>query len=281
VETEGEGIFDKFRPAATETVNRTPFQSALYGGNTEKITIATVLPFSKSRKLCGFATAVVKHTENCLRENAGYPNRLHDYELSPDLRSTIAAFVRSNALGLLKQPKAAMFSRVENRFSNQETLRSILIRCEPDEKKALESAVKRGAVTLDPEIVEHVNHLSQRFLGDALLFCKEAAWYVADDYAEDLNSLFSQLIKDGPDVWQIFLSRLSDTQRQILAAIASLKPFSDEIRQLSGSRAALETVLHSINDISRKTLGEHLIEMNGIPPMLHLDDAVLLQRVLA
>jgi len=281
LETEGLGILEKYSPDATETVRRVPFQGALCLGITEEIPIATVLPFTKSRKLRDFASAVVKHTENCFRELAGYSGRLQNYELSPDLRSTISTFIRTNAASLIKPPKSGVFVRVENRFSNRDTLRSILIRCSADELEAIRSALGRGGVGIPAEIVEYVNQLARRFLGDALFFCKEAAWYVADDYQEDLGLLLSHSGKDIPGVWQKLMSHLSDTQRRILAAVASQKIFSDEIRQLSGSRAALETVFHSINDLARKTLAEDLIDTAAIPPRINRDDAELIQRLLA
>jgi len=280
IETEGLGIFDKFAPAATETVCRMPFQGALYAGDAREITIGTLLPYSKSGKLRDFASAVIKHTENCFRELAGYSGRLQNYELSPDLRSAITAFIRNNAASLVKPPKTGVFSRVENRFSNHDALRSVLVRCSADEKEAIQSAAGQGGVAIPAEIIEYVNQLACRFLGDALLFCKQAAWHVVDDYLEDLNSLLSQPAKIDPGLWQKFLSQLSDTQRRILAAIASQKIFSDEIRQLSGSRSALETVFHSINDLSRKTLGEDVIETWAIPAKINRDDAELIERLL-
>lgn len=79
-EKEGKGIFQKFRPQQTQ-ITRRVFQSAIYSGEQDTISIAHIYPYASYTPLRKFLTGVVKHTENLLRQYYGFSGRLQVKDL--------------------------------------------------------------------------------------------------------------------------------------------------------------------------------------------------------
>jgi len=108
VRARGSGVFRAFRPGSSTRLRRYPYQSAVYGGPAREITVATVIPYSRHVPLRAFLNAVVKHTENKLRELTGFRGRLRGYALEPDVRDTIDGFIAASSLAIVPPPPPPM-----------------------------------------------------------------------------------------------------------------------------------------------------------------------------
>lgn len=83
------GIFDVFKPRASRAIQRYPFNAAIYSGRSNTITIANVFPYREHPPLRQFITAVVKHTENRLRDIKKFKGQLRGYSIDPEVRALI------------------------------------------------------------------------------------------------------------------------------------------------------------------------------------------------
>lgn len=90
-EKDGKGIFQKFRPKQQTQIRRSVFQSAVYDGDQNTITIAYVYPYANHSPLRKFLTGVVKHTENLLRQHYGFAGRLKVTDLPRRVAGVIEA----------------------------------------------------------------------------------------------------------------------------------------------------------------------------------------------
>ena len=92
------GILERFGlPPAP--LRRQPFQGALYATPATEIELAKVPPYSQHQPLCGFLTALVKYTENRLREARDYGGRLRGYSLDPEIQAVIDAAIAAACRG--------------------------------------------------------------------------------------------------------------------------------------------------------------------------------------
>jgi hypothetical protein len=95
----GQGIWLFHRPRRYALLKRLPFHDALYSGRTRLINFGSALPYSEQAALRSLITAVVKHTENILREQRGFRGRLRSYQL-PD---QLADMINQSLLGVGKR----------------------------------------------------------------------------------------------------------------------------------------------------------------------------------
>jgi len=92
VKKTGKCIFQLFKPENITKQNRLPFANALYYGEVKTVTIEQY-SYAGHLPLRSFFTAVVKHTENKLRELKGFRGRLKGYNLDNDVKIVIDSFV--------------------------------------------------------------------------------------------------------------------------------------------------------------------------------------------
>lgn len=104
------GIFDFFRPMNTEPVRRPLFRSARYGSAHDVVVRANVYPYTTYPPLREFLTAIVKHTENRLRERNGYRSKLRGYTLDPVIQVIIDDTLGYQPVKGADVPKAATTS---------------------------------------------------------------------------------------------------------------------------------------------------------------------------
>ena len=127
-EKDGAGIFEKFRPGSPSVVQRHPFQSGVYAGRRNLTTIATVFRYSHCAGLRTFLTAVIKHSENCLRELRGYRGRLRGYGLPPEIKPIIEEFVRALSIPPpVRQKVVVDLTRVEELTRDSDRVREMLL----------------------------------------------------------------------------------------------------------------------------------------------------------
>ncbi|MCB0016360.1 MAG: TerB N-terminal domain-containing protein [Anaerolineales bacterium] len=89
-ETE-KGIFERYQPKNKMRIQRSVFQSALYTGPQKMITVAQVYPYTTHKPLRMFLTAIVKRTENHLRQHYRFSGRLKE----PQIPGRFATIIES------------------------------------------------------------------------------------------------------------------------------------------------------------------------------------------
>jgi len=231
--TSGAGVFETYRPRGSTRVQRYPFQSAVYAGPEKEIAVATVVPYSKHVPLRSFLTPVVKHSENRLREIAGYRGRLRGYALDPGIQAVLDAYFAE-----LPQAAPLPTARVVIDLARLAQLRK-----ESEEVRAMLGATGDEPT---PEMPETVGPTRQ----DASFIERPAG--TADHLLTDLqpvHRILSGLSRDE----RLLLDHLRDggwevedgSLRQVMAGIL------------------LEPVVERINGLSYEELGDILIASEG------------------
>jgi len=77
-------LFDQHQPKVARAIERVAFAGARYEGSKSLIKVADVYPWSSSESLAAALQQVMKYTENLLREQAGFKQRLRGIEISPN-----------------------------------------------------------------------------------------------------------------------------------------------------------------------------------------------------
>ncbi len=275
--TAGVGVFDLFRPHAMETVRRDLFRSAVYDASPRPLVTTAVVPYSKHRPLRAFLTALVKHTENRLREVAGYGGRLRGDALEPAIQAVVdedlgvrarsgpapAAMPGAGGTGTAPPPRVAI--------DMDEVLR---LRRESDEVRRMLLGGVEAADAADPEPLPAMATATPggtqadlgRSRGDATLSRSgedpgEAAIPLENPLEDPLEDPLDHLSDDAPaDPLEAFVARLGDDERRLLDAMATRgwRADADELRRALPGRF-LEPLIDRVNDLAIASLGDVLI----------------------
>jgi len=87
------GILKTYGPKSAKSENITIFEDARCPNRYRRLTV-TVKPYSKNKKLRGYITELVRHSENVLREIKGFRGRLQGVTLDNETAKLIEAFLR-------------------------------------------------------------------------------------------------------------------------------------------------------------------------------------------
>jgi len=77
----GKSLFEYYRPEKTLEIQRQPFAGAVYEGQRDKITLATVSSWDHADGLQNVITSILKHTENRLRRQHSFRGTLRGIDL--------------------------------------------------------------------------------------------------------------------------------------------------------------------------------------------------------
>ena len=116
------GLLDLFRPERTVTIERQPYQSARYSGEVQKISIGPIVPYSEHAPFADFLAGVLKHTENRLRERAGYSGRLRGIALEPEAQRVIDELILGPVSTPVTPPALPQRPRVQIDLSRVQAL---------------------------------------------------------------------------------------------------------------------------------------------------------------
>lgn len=116
------GLLDLFRPERTVTIERQPYQSARYSGEVQKISIGPIAPYSEHAPFGDFLAGVLKHTENRLRERAGYSGRLRGIALEPEAQRVIDELILGPVSAPVAPPALPLRPRVQIDLSRVQAL---------------------------------------------------------------------------------------------------------------------------------------------------------------
>jgi hypothetical protein len=311
------GIFDAFKPPTVVTMRRELFRSAIYGGQRTPVVSVTVVPYTRHAPLRTFLTAVVKHTENRLRELKRFEGRSHVVSLDPAVQLVI-----DKALGVL--PKAGTTVRPividmgkvdEVRKESDEVLRMLLAETESTAPAdAASPPLGDRAVVPSPQIVinmERVEMLAresdevQRLLLDGIEEANAAGIEFVpvtppaatrganpQDVPPHGSSAFTSsehpvagitaIPGDLPEEWSAFVTALTEDQRLTLRAVIELSDPMPEIRGVADRSGFMPSVLiDSINELALDTLGDYVIVADREPPTIEEQQRDRLERIVA
>jgi len=238
--TTGTRIFDLFRPSEPNAIRRYPFQSAIYAGPEREIKLGTVVPYSSHPPLREFLTAIVKHTENRLRELKGFRGKLRGYVLEAEIESIIDRFISGAATHIAPPPPPPKveidIGRVKDLAADSQEIR----------KRLLEQGEEAGPSPPSRRPVE-----SSMLQPSASLQIKRPA--------ETPEGLLTEL----EEVHQI-LAQLSAEEKRIVATLASSGWEMEEaaVAQVL-PEVFVEPLIDHINTLSLDALGDHLIVTEG------------------
>ena len=230
------GIFEKYRPPSRVKVERFPFQGAIYKDSfQEMILLGTVTPYSRYAPLSEFLGAVIKETENRLREKHKFPGRLGGYQLAPEIRKAVERTVKAERGAAAAVPITVDTRRVQD-----------LLR-ESDEVK--EMILRYSAPARDENFPE-----SQK-----------------NDQAPGVSTTghLRDKLARLPQDWREFASKLKAHQIEVLKALLLKEnPVSQIIRISRESSLMPEALIDSLNEISLETIGDLIVDCSHSPPAI-------------
>lgn len=308
----GKGIFEWFKPDCSTTIRRQPFRSAIYVGSKSEIIIATILPYTQHQPLRDYLTALVKHTENKLRELKNYNGRLRGYLLDPATEAVIDQFIMGVAYRIAPLPKP----RVEIDLAEVERLRQEssqvfhLLQIAPEETSA--SGFKSQQATLpspsgikiESDELDRLTKETDRLF--ALLQVDETKTEKTDNGKHDpdiigssehehqhavsfvpgsgsgsaLDIPFAQLNHELPPEWAAFASQLANYQLRILEALITKSDPTATISQIAEVRITMpEPLLDEINELAQGTVGDIIIETIPLPHVSDTEYLAFIQKI--
>jgi hypothetical protein len=252
--TSSGGIFDFFRPKHTEPVRRPLFRSARYGSAQDVVVRANVYAYSTYPPLREFLTAIVKHTENRLRERNGYGSKLRGYVLDPAIQQVIDITIGYQSAKGSVPPKAATtraatspqvvinMARVEELQQESDEVQRLLL----EGRESIESEepgnddTSPGAMSpLPPLPIATISPLREELAGSG------------DD---------PSLQGDPGDPVRTFFASLNQDERQLVDAIVRREQgmAASELRQEHPGQL-LEPLMDHVNELAVTLLGDMLI----------------------
>ncbi|SDH52669.1 TerB N-terminal domain-containing protein [Desulfosporosinus hippei] len=232
------GMLDMFQPSQREKIQHAPFRSAVHCYDAgRQITLETI-PYTRHKPLREFLTAVIKHTENKLREAKGYKGRLRGYGLESEIRIWIDDYLASEIEGLEPATKSSLKieldpSKIDQLIKDSNKVRDMLIIAE---------------IEVQPEDKEVPRPGREKT--------------VAGNIERPLGTPV-QLLTDLEPVHQL-LEELDDQQLGLLRAFAeNLWVLEDSILSGLFPDLLIDSVVDNINELSLQHLGDLLIAVEG------------------
>lgn len=137
-------LFDQQRPTVTRILARPPFADARFDGPKAPIKVAELHPWFGVAPLASTLQQVIKHSENYLRQEAGFRGRLRGIELPADWR---AAIERALTQPAPRREITIDLSRVAALQSDADGLRERLLVAETEPPSAAPSVTTKPPVT--------------------------------------------------------------------------------------------------------------------------------------
>lgn len=354
------GMLDLFQPSQKDKIQREPFRSAVHCYKTgQQITLERI-PYTRHKPLREFLTAIIKHTENKLREAKGYNGRLRGYALESEIRIWIDDFLASEIESLEPATKPSLkieldSSKVDQLLKDSDKVRDMLIIAEietqaedkeesrPGREKTAAGGMERPQGTpdhlltdLEPvhqlleeldkrqlgllralaenrwvlddpilsglfpdllidSVVDNINELSLKYLGDLLIAVEGSLKIVADDFRDELECLLPRLeeakpqkpehpspVPDIPEEWKRFRMNISAFQYRALAAFSQEEDLIARINKIAGESLMMpEILIDSINELALENLGDIIINVESFPPAINEEYRDMLKKITA
>lgn len=141
-------------------------------------------------------------------------------------------------------------------------------------------------------MIEHINQLSLRDLGDLLIVTEAGLRIVSEDFRHEIESwcthLGESLIHAGseqnglPAEWHELHSHLDDGQRLALTIISAEQDVNQRLEHIAKQLGSMpELLMESINETARNTIGDIIVNLAVSPPVLEQENRELVEKMLA
>ena len=225
---------------------------------------AEYIPFSENTELCAFITALVKYTDNLVRQGLGIKSKLVGFTLSADYRRLISDTIRQAIPGFLPLPaRAGRKPKKENEKSDTGKKEEIQQQPEPinlmidfSRAKRLEAESWRltsliGSDYGTNDISINVNDM----YGEG---AKEEA--VLKEKPVKDNTEAVALCENIPEEWRELFSLLTIEEKTVLCLVARGMDVQETIKKNGGM---LKGVADSINEKAYDAYGDIIVEDVG------------------
>ncbi|GEM_PF-1181384 len=146
-------LFAQHRPSLVRTIERVAFAGANYEGSKASIKIADIYPWSSSKSLALALQQIIKYTENLLREQAGFKQKLRGVEIAPAWATILdQIFIRPTN-------RTSIVSTATRRELNLDLSKVAILR---DDSEAIRHRLLTEDESASDEIVESVGPNNQQ-----------------------------------------------------------------------------------------------------------------------
>jgi hypothetical protein len=233
------GILAAYRPRSTTTVEREPFQSAVYEGSRQPVVLGTAYQYSQHPPLREFLTAVLKHIENRLRQRAQYRARLRGFTLEADIQKVLDEIILGTEATVSSERATVSIdvSRVQELMAESDSVREMLLANAAEVGPARSGVTPRRPPT--PGLTEETTPIPRPAGTPAHLLT-------------DLDPIYA------------VLSRLDVSQMLLLQTMMEHQwEIDGNILVGSISDVLLESAIEHINELSLEFVGDLLIASEG------------------
>lgn len=201
-------------------------------------------------------------------------------------------------------------STPDHLLTDLDSVHEVLTKLDSDEKSLIKVLMERGweveATVLGEALpgaliefmVDRVNSLSLKILGDLLIVAEGQTKVVAEDFRDELEHLLlanadasafnaqktgqdQDACDDLPEEWAQFRAALTEHQHQALKAIVTMEDPSEELSRIADESAVMpEFLIDSINELALDTVGDIIIEPGSAPPAIEEEDLELVRKLI-
>jgi hypothetical protein len=151
--------------------------------------------------------------------------------------------------------------------------------------------IKIGDCFLD-NMIERINQLSLRDLGDVLVVTEAGRRIVSEDFRHEIDSWFTHSGKslvhpsseqNGlPAEWHELRSHLDNGQRLALTIISAEQDVNQRLEHIAKQLGSMpELLVESINETAMNTIGDIIVDLAVSPPVLEQENRELVEKMLA
>lgn len=289
----GANIFERFKPRQPTTIRRRPFQSAIYDGKTNEITVATIFPYTSHPPLRHFLTGVVKHTENKLRELKGVNGRLRGFTLDPAIQAVIDQFIVSKTHIIVPpppKPKIVIDPANVARLINDQSEIFQMLQVSQEENEESANAIESetpSAIQVDFNPIASQRRQAEEGSENFTLSHTSDAKRATESNqgstdAQHHQSTLTNSDNQLPPEWFEFAQQLADYQFQTIKAIVTEDDASATISQIAEANITMPApLLDEINEIAQDTIGDIIIDIDPTPHVSDEEYLELLQALIA
>jgi hypothetical protein len=240
----GLGIFDKLKPAKTESILRYPFKSAVYFCKENAPIIIEVLPYSKHFPLKTFITGVLKCSENKLRELTGVSGRLKNFSIDIPAKNIIEQYLAKEHSNKINE------------------LTKVEVKLDEEKLSKLAEDSKSIRTTLLSDIASE--EASQV---DTTLEANPISTIYREKNKEVASLHTSQALSSMSAEWSDFYSALQPYHISALEIILSSCDVSERLNKICEDNFIMqELLIDSINEAALETIGDIIILPDVKPP---------------
>lgn len=144
-------------------------------------------------------------------------------------------------------------------------------------------------------VVDSINEISLKYLGDLLIAVEGSKKIVADDFRDELEYLLPRLEEakpqesehpclalNIPEEWERFRTNISFFQYQALAAFSQEEDLIASINKIAEECLMMpEILIDSINELALENIGDIIINVESFPPVINEEYQDMIKKITA